>query len=190
MELLKENWNWIVSNPWGFATMSVLLLGAGWAAAKMFYSERIELLKARASGHDSRSADKPTIKKFQYRPIGRHGRNVLADTTHDATVGDPMSLQAEIPDGEKLHVVMRGPPPSSLSPTLGAWYYSVIGVANWAPSTYKEDTSSSTQHFNAEVGQAEMKFTFNRTGDVVIEAFEGETRKPSWSKTIHVSAKG
>lgn len=30
MDLIKANWDWIASNPWGFAALSALIFGAGW----------------------------------------------------------------------------------------------------------------------------------------------------------------
>ena len=189
MDLIKANWDWIASNPWGFAALAALLFGAGWGFAKLLYSERIELLKAQIAASSESGTSKIPATKFLYRPNGRHGRNVLADTTHDVTAGDQLSFQADVPDGKKLHVVVHGPPPQSLSETFGAWYFSVIGVNNWTHSTYQENTSGPIQHFNAEDGRADMMFFFGRPGEVLIDVFEGDSKSPAWSKTIHVADK-
>ena len=61
-----------------------------------------------------------------------------------------------------------------------------MGVTNWIPSTYVENTSPPVQYFNAEAGPAEMQFYFGRAGDVQIEVFEGDGPTPSWSKRIRV----
>jgi hypothetical protein len=58
MELLQQNWGWITSNPWGFATFAVVIFGLGWGAARLFYGERIELLKVRADGASSEVSGK------------------------------------------------------------------------------------------------------------------------------------
>lgn len=45
MELFEKNWDWISSNPWGFLALSVAIFALGWQVAKLYYGERIELLK-------------------------------------------------------------------------------------------------------------------------------------------------
>jgi hypothetical protein len=187
MELLQQNWAWISDNPWGFAALVILLFGAGWGAARTFYTERIELLKEKLSAMDGNPVKNGADTTFRYKSNGRHGPNVLSTTVHDAVVGQHLSFQAQIPDNQKLHVVLHGPPPSSLSDTAAAWYFNVAGIDNWVASRYRESASSPTQHFNAESGPAEMQFSFGRAGDVRIEVFEGDSPTATWSKRIHVS---
>lgn len=186
MDLLQQNWGWITANPWGFSAFVVLAFGAGWGAAKLFYGERIELLKARAGSPNQQSAEKSAISKFQYVANGRHGPNLLGATTHDAFVGQELSLRADIPDNEMLHVVLHGPPHAYLSDASGAWHYNVVGVTNWVISKYQDDTSSPVQHFNAEPGRAELQLIFARAGNVRVEVFEGDSSLVSWSKDIRV----
>jgi hypothetical protein len=187
MDIIKANWDWIASNPWGFVALSALIFGAGWGFAKLFYGERIELLKAQIASTSKGDSKTGPETNFRYKPHGRHGRNLLAGTTHEAIVEEDLSLQANIPDGKKLHIVLYGPPPQSISETSGAWYFSVMGVNNWTASTYQESTSGCIQHFNAEEGAAEMQFHFARPGQVRIEAFEGEDKTATWSKILHVN---
>ena len=187
MELNKANWDWILNNPWGFAALSLLIFGAGWGLAKLFYSERIELLKAQIASAGTRSSESSPVSGFHYRSHGRHGRNLLAETTHDVVVDEQLSFQATVPEGRRVHVVLRGPQPHSLSETAGAWYFPVIGVNNWTASKYQENTSGCVQHFNAEEGPADMQLFFARAGRVQIEAFEGDDRAATWSKCIYVS---
>lgn len=124
--------------------------------------------------------------KFQYKPIGRHGPNVLAAATQDVNVGQRLSFQSNIPEGQTLRVVLHGTSRKSPDDSCAAWRFNVMGVTNWVPSTYQESTSPPVQYFNAEAGPAEMQFYFGRTGDVQIEVFEGDGPTPSWSKRIRV----
>jgi hypothetical protein len=186
MDLLQQNWGWVTANPWGFATFVVLAFGAGWGAANLFYRERIELLKARAGRPDQQSTKTSAPRTFQYVANGRHGPNLLAATTHDAFVGQELSLRADIPDNETLHVVLHGPPHAYLSDTSGAWHYNVVGVTNWVMSKYQDNTSSPVQHFNAESGRAELQLIFARAGNVRVEVFESDSSSASWSKDIRV----
>lgn len=186
MDLLRQNWGWITANLWGFATFVVLAFCAGWGVAKLFYGERIELLKARAGSQNKQSDKESAVSKFQYVANGRHGPNLLAATTHDAFVGQELSLRADIPDNEMLHVVLHGPPHTHLSDTSGAWHYNVVGVTNWVISMYQDNTSSPVQHFNAESGRAELQLIFARAGNVHVEVFEGDSFSASWSKDIRV----
>lgn len=187
MDLLRQNWGWIAGNPWGFTAIVVVVFVAGWGAARLFYSERIELLKLRITDAGKAASGKPASNKIQYNPSGRHGPNILAASTHDAEIDQRLSFQANIPDGQKLHVVLYGPPPVNLGHIRGAWGFNVVGVVNWVASTYQESTTTPVQHFNAESGQAEMQFFFWRAGNVRIEVFENDNTSPSWSKSIHVS---
>lgn len=189
MDLFKANWDWIASNPWGFAALSLLMFGLGWGLAKLLYGERLELLKVQLFSLSKSCPENGPVTEFRYRSHGRHGRNVLADTTHDVTIDEKLSFQADVPDGEKLHVVLHGPQPQLLSETSGAWHFSVIGVNNWTNSKYQENTSGCVQHFNAEEGPADMQFFFARPGQVKIEVFEGDSRAATWSKSLHVSDK-
>lgn len=183
MDLLHQNWRWIAENPWGFAALAILFFGLGWGAANLLYRERIELLKARA---DSSDASKKSGAKIQYRLNGRHGPNVLATTTHEAKVEQRLSFQADVPEGQRLHVVLHGPPAAQPTASGAGWYFNVVGVVNWVASTYQEGTSSPVQHFNAEAGPADMQFYFGRAGDVRIEVFEDDSTSPTWSKSIRV----
>ncbi len=63
---------------------------------------------------------------------------------------------------------------------------SVVGVVNWTKSIYQESTQAATQHFNAKGGRAGWQFTFHGSGDVLIEAFEGDSKVVFWSKRIRV----
>ena len=188
MELLRQNWAWVAGNPWAFATFVIVAFVFGWGAARLFYSERIELLKLRAGASFRAPATQESALKFQYRPTGRHGSNLLGSATHDIKVGQHISFQADVPQGEKLHVVLHGPPIPSLGADSAAWCFNVVGVVNWVASEYQESTSSPVQHFNAEAGSADMQFYFCRPGDVSIEVFEGESTEVTWSKSIRVHA--
>ncbi|MGH8397634.1 MAG: hypothetical protein ACRETA_05250 [Gammaproteobacteria bacterium] len=157
-------------------------------AARLFYSERIELLKLKASASPKTASSQESAVNFQYRTSGRHGPNLLGSATHDVNVGQHISFQADVPQGEKLHVVLHGPPAPSLSAISAAWYFNVVGIVNWVASNYQESTSSPTQHFNAEAGPADMQLHFGRAGDVLIEVFESDSTEATWSKSVRVHA--
>lgn len=187
VDLLRQNWGWIGDNPWGFIALVVVAFGSGWGAARLFYSERIELLKIKAGASlKLHSAEQAPHASFHYRTSGRHGPNVLGSATHDAKIGQRLSFQADIPHDGKLHVVLHGPPLSLLGATQAAWYFNVVGVMNWVASLYQESTSSPVQHFNAESGAADMQFYFGRPGDVRMEVFEDESTNPTWVKSLRI----
>lgn len=185
MEVLKHNWDWIAANPWGSLALAFMIFMGGWGLARLFYGERLELLKIKSEKLDP--IRKPaSSRSYVYKSHGRHGRNALATTTHDAVVGEPMSLAALIPVEGRLHVVLQGPPPASLGEIHAAWHYSIAGVTNWTASRYQESTNAPTQHFNAEEGVADLHIEFARAGYVTIEAFEGDQRSVTWTKRLHV----
>lgn len=189
MDLLQQNWGWITANPWGFVALVVLAFGAGWGTARLFYGERIELLKAKAGSPNQHGVKESSVGKFLYAANGRHGPNLLGATTHDAFVGQELSLRADIPDSQTLHVVLHGSPRANLSDTPGAWHYNLMGVTNWVVSKYQDNTSSPVQHFNAESGRAELQLSFACAGNVRVEVFEGDSSSASWTKDIRVCDK-
>lgn len=160
-----------------------------------FYEEldrkerEIDRLKSQLASQipDVGSKQSSQEQKFLYQPYGRSGRNILSDTTHDVKAGEDLSLEAKVPTGKKLHVVLHGPPPQHIDESSGAWHYSISGIQNWKISKYQENPSGCIQHFNAEEGMAEMTIFFSRDGQFTIEVFEGESRVASWRKIISVS---
>lgn len=188
MEFLRQNWEWIAMNPWGFGTFIILAFGAGWTAAKLFYRERLELLKARAESTNHVTNSESAAQVFEYVANGRHGPNILAATLHDIVVDQELSLRANIPEGQTLHVVLHGSPDEYLDDTSAAWAYNVVGVTNWVMSKYQDSTSPPVQHFNAESGRAELELSFCRPGIVRVEVFEGSGTTPTWVKELCVHA--
>lgn len=71
MELFEKNWEWIASNPWGSIGLAILCFVSGWGVAKLFYQERLEILK------EKRLNNSPTnvLSKFFYPEHGRNGKN-------------------------------------------------------------------------------------------------------------------
>lgn len=54
MKFIETNWPWISSNPWISSSFAILCFGFGWAAAHLYYKERIEVLRERlATSNDS-----------------------------------------------------------------------------------------------------------------------------------------
>jgi len=187
MDLLQQHWSWIASNPVGFIAMAALFSGLGWTAAKLIYGERIEVLRTRVERtQEHASPVKGQPAAFTYPPHGRHGRNILSNSTHQVHVNEPLSLHAVIPTPERLHIVLSGLPPIYISDTSAAWGFSVVGVVNWVQSLYHQDMKAAQQHFDAEAGPADLQLSFSRTGDLVIQAFEGGSQSLSWTRRIRV----
>lgn len=185
MDNLQQIWPVIQDQIWSFSSLALVIFGLGWGAARLFYGERLEILKEKA-GRPKEAPRDSSPKAFAYPTDGRHGRNLLSNTVREARVGDIFSLRAEIPKGSSLHVILKGLPPIYLEDTSAAWSYSVVGVANWVAGEYHQDMQAAEQHFNAEVGAAELRLYIHREGELVIEAYEGGPGGNSWRKAMRV----
>jgi hypothetical protein len=169
MDFFQTHWGWITSDPWAFGAFAVLFLGFGWGVAKLVYEERIAILKERVERPSGATPPaSPKSFAFDYQAQGRHGRNVLASSTHDTIVGEFMSLQAIVPQASHLHVVLTGPPQQLLSDNIAAWSMSVVGIVNWTFGRYQETTQETSQHFNAEGGSADLQIAFHRPGAILV----------------------
>lgn len=139
---------------------------------------------------DSQELQKATSsiqKAFFYKEHGRFGKNILSGHTHEVVIGHPVSMHASIPTQSKLHIVLSGLPPTYLSDPDGAWYFSITGIQNWIHTTYQTTPSGGEQHFDAEVGEAELKITFQRAGKLTIRAHENGSHQPTWERCITVN---
>lgn len=180
MDLLQQNWLWISSNPWGSASLAFLCIALGWGAASLLYRERIEILKERLAVSEKNAV--PTA--FTYSSSGRHGKNVLANSTNDVSVEEWLSFRAGVPLKDRLHIELQGPKPRHLGDAGPSWMYS-IGAINWTASGY-DAHDGGRQSFEAEGGAADLKMQFLRAGEVRIIAREGTSQTPSWTRTLHV----
>lgn len=184
MDLLQQNWLWITGNPWGATGLALLCITLGWGAAGLLYQERIEILKERQAAPEKQNSSSAA---FAYPSIGRHGKNVLANSTNHVFVGEWLSFRAEIPPKSRLHIELQGPKPEHLGDTGASWSYS-IGTINWTASGY-DAHAGGRQSFEAEEGTADLKLQFARPGAVQITALEGASQAPSWTRTLRVRAK-
>ena len=182
MDFIKTNWDWISNDPWVSLGFAAFCCGIGWAAACLYYKERIEILKERISGMPSA---KEKIVKYSYAQHGRYGKNMLVNSTSTIKVAEPVSLRAEIPDGERLHIEMEGPKRAYLSDNDASWCYTVGKSINWSAQAYKNEKGG-FQAFDAEGGVADKELKFNRVGEVKVSVFEGESQTPSWIRTFMV----
>jgi len=183
MDLLQQNWLWISNNPWGFASLALFCIALSWGAASLFYRERIEILKERLAAPEKRAVP----AAFTYTSSGRHGTNILANSTNDVFVEEWLSFRAEVPPKDRLHIELQGPKPKYLDDTGPSWMYG-IGAINWTASGY-DPHDGGRQSFEAEGGAADLKLQFLRAGEVQIIAREGTTQSPSWTRTLRVQAK-
>lgn len=181
MEFLQTNWHWITSNSWGALGLSILCFTLGWAAARLIYQERLELLKEKSSKH---SIEESNVK-FIYAEHGRYGKNILSNAHTSIVLNEHVSLRAEIPNRSKLHVEIKGPMPTTLDDNEASWYFAVGKSINWSAKDY-ESSLGGRQSFYAESGVAEKELHFSRTGEMKIIAYEGDSQIPSWSKTLTV----
>jgi hypothetical protein len=184
MDFLQQNWIWISSNPWGAVGLTLSCLTLGWGAASLFYQERIEILKERQGGPQQQPLESSA---FAYPLVGRHGKNILANSINDVVVEDWLSFRAEIPSKSRLHIELQGPEWEDLDDTGASWCYS-IGPLNWTASKY-DLSNGGRQFFDAEGGAADLKLQFLRPGEVRITALEGAAQTPSWTKILRVRPK-
>jgi hypothetical protein len=187
MDVFKANWEWIATNPWGFTTMAILFLGLGWGAAKLFYSERMELLKSQASSKapPTPAPAKSDTQPYRFAPAGRYGRNLLGATTHRVVVGERVSLKVEMPEDGMLRVELLGSPPTTLDEQSYGWTFDAFSTV-WEHEPYQHD--SHRQGLVAAGGNGDLGFQFCRAASVTIEVYEGEVRVPTWTKQIQVVA--
>jgi hypothetical protein len=100
-------------------------------------------------------------------------------------IGESVSLRADIPDVERLHIEMEGPKRVYFSDNDASWHYSVGKLINWSAQTYKNEKGG-FQAFDAEAGVADKELKFNRVGEVTVNVYEGESKTPSWGRTFLV----
>lgn len=184
MNFLQENWLWISTNPWSVAGFALICISIGWGAATLLYQERIALLKERQA---TSTKETSLSTAFIYPPVGRHGKNILANSTNDIFIQEWLSFRAEVPPKSRLHIELQGPKPEHLDDTGPSWVFG-ISIINWTANGYDE-ASGGRQSFLAEDGIADLKLQFIRSGNVQITAFEGISQTPSWTKTLRVLAK-
>ncbi|WP_278403520.1 hypothetical protein [Pseudoalteromonas ruthenica] len=182
MEFIRTNWDWIASNPWVSLGFAALCFGIGWAVACLYYKERIEILKEKISGMPP---SKEKIEKYSYAQHGRYGKNILVNSTSTVKAGESVSLRAEIPDGQRLHVEMEGPKRVYLADKEASWHYTDGKSINWSAQAYKNENGG-FQAFDAEGGVADKELTFKRVGEVTVNVYEGESKELSWVRSFLV----
>ena len=185
MDLIKQNWEWLLQNPWGASALALALIAIVWAVARAFYQERIELLRERLSSLTA--TDVPTTT-FVYPHAGRYGKNVLSNSTTTVAINEVVSLRAEVPVDSKLHILIQGPDEVASDESterIGAWYWSVGHNHNWIPGGY-DFANGGVQGFDAEGGWADMQLVFAKPGAIRIVAFEAGAQAASWSRTMNV----
>lgn len=180
LDFFKNNWEWISANWWGSVGLVLFGLTVGMTIAGLYQG-----LVHRRGEHGLHAGAKKLAEVFSYPQFGRHGKNILSNSVGDVAVEERLSFRAEIPEGSRISVVLRGPIPEHLGDTDGSWYLPLGQSINWTFDTYQFD-GGGKQTFSAEGGKADMQIYFSRLGAVKISVFEGESRIPSWSKEIHV----
>jgi hypothetical protein len=182
MEFLKTNWDWIASSPWLVASLALTFFLLGWAAAQLFYKERIELLKEKKNSKSTTTAEPNNIT---YPQSGRHGKNILANSLVSVIKNEKLTMRAEIPRNSNLVLEIKGPKPIHKQDNESSWLFSSTKIHNWSNSTY-EFENGGRQEFIAEEGIADMEIWFAREGEVIITAYHRDERSPAWSKHLTV----
>lgn len=192
MEWLDTHWDWLAKNPKGAVTLALALIAGTWLAARAFYRERIEYLKERLEAEKAKPAAtttaQPSTAAYVYPAGGRHGRNLLSNLVHELTVGEHVSLRAQVPDDSRVHVVLRGLAPIYIEDASAGWSFSLSGVTNWSARRYRDDVSPPEQHFDADAGIADLDLVFSRPGDLLVQVFEGQDQSPTWTRQVRVTA--
>jgi len=122
--------------------------------------------------------DRPEI---QYPETGFYGNNILmkGKTEYDNVEN---SLQAKLPEGKKLKIVITG---LSVTSQTGFWYWLVGTSNNWAITKF--DFSSNTQIFQSIDGglTCDLGMRFDE-GTFRIDYYENDATSLTYSKTIVV----
>jgi len=129
--------------------------------------------------------DTSTAVNLHYPEHGRHGPNILSNSTHEVFTQEGVSMRAEIPARSKLQVRIKMDLPDQ---TKFGWFYDTSKISNWVNRGYEQPTGTgrATQLFDAEPGSADIEVRFQQTGNLQIEVYEGEAQSPSWSRTVHI----
>jgi hypothetical protein len=185
----------VVAGNWGlFLTWTGIVASVVWAVAHFTFGHRIDALKERVdywkekaeegNGLPTVPSPEASIERHSYPDLGAFGPNVLAEGIHDVEASRSYSLSALVPSGNKLRVLIKGPPPANLGDNGGAWVFN-LNLRNWVGGPYNEDTHS--QWFEAVPGVADLEITFLRSGSVSLVVYESG-RDPTWEKALHVKA--
>ncbi|MBI2814784.1 MAG: hypothetical protein HYX71_10915 [Opitutae bacterium] len=121
--------------------------------------------------------------QFNYPEQGRHGPNILSNSTHTVYTMDGVSMRAEIPANSKLQVKLKM---DIRKQTDAGWYYDISKISNWVNRGYEQPIGQASQLFDAEPGRADIELRFQQSGMLQIEVYEGEAKSPSWVRTVRV----
>lgn len=162
---------------------SMLRRGLG-GAARMFYQERLAILKEKVLSNSPNEV----VGRFIYAEHGRNGKNILSNSHISVAIEERVSLRAEIPNKSKLHIEMKAPKPTTLGDIGDSWFFSLGKSINWTANDY-EKPSGGTQSFHAEGGIADKELYFARAGKVEIVAYEGDSQTISWRKVLNIRSR-
>ena len=128
------------------------------------------------------ACDEDEKPEIQYPATGFYGDNILmkGKTEYDKQEN---SLQAKIPEGQKLKIVITGL--TTQFPT-GVWYIDSGSGHNWAVAKY--DISTDTQIFQSIDGglTCDIRMEFD-IGTFQIDYYENEATTPTATKIIEVN---
>jgi hypothetical protein len=128
------------------------------------------------------SCDDDDELEIQYPETGFYGDNILmkGKTEYNAQYN---SLQAKLPEGKKLEIVITG---LSVNFPAGLWGIVLGTNNNWAISEF--DMSTYSQTFQSIDGghTCDQKVAFEK-GTFRIDYYENDATTPSYSKTIVVN---
>lgn len=123
--------------------------------------------------------------EIQYPATGFYGDNILMKgKTEYAT--EQNSLQAKLPEGKKLKIVITGKTVTTGADPTGIWRYHVGTSNNWAITNL--DWSAFTQTFQSIDGglTCDLSMLFD-VGTYQIDYYENDATSPTATKTIMVN---
>jgi len=125
------------------------------------------------------SCDDDDELEIQYPETGFYGDNILMKGKTEYTT-QPSSLQAKLPEGRKLKVVLTG------NPILPYAIWGSHSSNNWAISSF--DIMSHSQVFQSIDGghTCELQVQFTE-GTYQVDYYENDATSPTYSKTIAVN---
>lgn len=181
MKLLRDNWDWITLNPWGAASLAILLFLLGWGAARLFYRERLAVL---AEQRNSETLQQGT-KKFTYPKSGRFGRNILSRSTTNIFKDEEVSLRADVPKGKELSIELRSLEPNNTEQKKAAWLCPLGKSINWSEQKYQY-SEGGHQLFECEEGVADKEIHFKCPGEIAVKVYEDGAPSATWSRHFSV----
>lgn len=130
---------------------------------------------------------------IEYPEFSDYGENILYEDKSNFKTNFKYSLAANLPEGTKLKVILKG----------GLWYYEVLpsGPKNWTVSQYNESTQSQIFTSSESGKECDLKIDFDipymyngdslnspdiQSDTITIDYYENSSEIPTKTKVIYI----